>query len=394
MLTSLSINNKDHIDLFLLHSELDENDFEKIRDSLSTYDIEIIPLKIDNSMLPPEAPTTEQWSLEIYYRLFLTEILPDSVDRILYLDCDIIINKDLSEFYNTDFDDNHLTACKDANGNRNKFSETETLMFSDIYSDSTDYFNSGVLLMNIAKMRKDGIKFSTYFEVMKKYAFDLAMPDQDLLNFAHAGKIKYIDFKKYNLFAITAERVGISYDYALENTKIFHFAEGKPWNISDHIHSRYENLWWNYAKKTNVYDKLFSIYENSFDDEMQSFEKDIFNHELLFLKYVNTYVYLSKGISEDRLNTLAEKYNKNGMVLKVLDEFDLHHNEKNHENCFSPSKKLSILSDKFHALSGNEKIHFINEDIDFNSFLEENRLWLYRLSTATQALMYTVQELV
>lgn len=394
MLTSLGMNNKCHINLYILHSELDENDFEKIEESLSNFDIKIIPLKIDNSMLPPEAPTTEQWSLEIYYRLFLTEILPDSADRILYLDCDIIINKDISKLYNGDFDNNHLMVCKDVNGTRTKFTDTETLMFRDIYNDPTDYFNSGVLLINIAAMRKDGINFSKYFEVMKEYNFDLAMPDQDLLNFVHAGKIIHEDYEKYNMMPIAASKTNIDYDWAIENTCIYHFAEGKPWEIADHIHSKYETLWWNYAKKTPVYKALIKTYTESFDNRFFEAEKNIYNHELLFLKYINNYIILSKGIPEERLNALAEKYNHNDIVIKVLNAFDKYHNAKTSENKFSISKELKKYSDYFYSLSDDEKIKFVNGDANFNYYIKSNNEWLVNLAIATEALMYTVQELL
>lgn len=394
MLTSLCKNNDEHIDLYLLHSELDKKDFEQFENALTNFDIGVIPLKIDNSMLPPEAPATEQWSLEIYYRLFLTEILPDSVDRILYLDCDIIINKNIKDFYNSDFQNAHLIVCRDANNTRNQFTETESEMFKNIYSNPNDYFNSGVLLMNIDTMRNDNICFHTYFEVMNKYGFDLKMPDQDLLNFVHAGKIKYEDYRKYNLFAIIASRTGVEYEWAAEHTAIIHFAEGKPWNIADHIHTPFENIWWDYAKMTPCYQDLLNNYLETFDAKFTAIEKDIYSHELLFIKYVNNYVVLSKGVPEERLNALAEKYNKDGNVVKVLNTFDDHHNDKKAGNAFSASPALQKLSDSFHSISDDEKILFINSSPELNSYINRNKTWLYQLGTATEALMYTVQELL
>lgn len=133
---------------------------------------------------------------------------------------------------------------------------------------------------------------------------------------------------------------------------------------------------------------------DSFSEKLTEFEKDIYNHELLFIKYVNNYVYLSKGISEEHLNELAEKYNKDGIVLSVLNELDSQHNEKKCENGYKASSGLMQLSQTFSSLSKEEKLNFINNNPEYLSYIKINTEWLDKLSSATEALMYTVQELV
>lgn len=145
-------------------------------------------------------------------------------------------------------------------------------------------------------------------------------------------------------------------------------------------------------------DDAFSIIKeealDSFEEKLIEFEKDIYNHELLFIKYVNNYVYLSKGVSEDHLNELAEKYNKDGIVLSVINELDSHHNEKKCENGYKASLGLMQLSNTFSSLNKEEKLKFINENPEFLSYIKRNTEWLDKLSSATGALMYTVQELI
>lgn len=132
----------------------------------------------------------------------------------------------------------------------------------------------------------------------------------------------------------------------------------------------------------------------SFSEKLTEFEKNIYNHELLFIKYVNNYVYLSKGVSEEHLNELADKYNKDGIVINVLNDFDAHHNEKKSESGYRMSKELIKLSEKFSSLSREEKLIFIKENKEYLSYIGKNTVWLNKLAAAAEALMYTVQELI
>lgn len=88
MLCSLCENNNEHIDAYLLHSELTTQDIDIIKNSLSKYDITIISVEINKSDFDDRLPRNTQWSIETYYRLMLMDILPESVDRLMYLDVD------------------------------------------------------------------------------------------------------------------------------------------------------------------------------------------------------------------------------------------------------------------------------------------------------------------
>lgn len=142
---------------------------------------------------------------------------------------------------------------------------------------------------------------------------------------------------------------------------------------------------------------MFSLNEKdlaSFEEKLIEFEKDIYNHELLFIKYVNNYVYLSKGVSEEHLNELAEKYNKDGIVLHVLNDFDSYHNNKKNNNGYAHSATLTNLIETFQSLDNESRQNFIKENPEYLSYIKENTEWLQKLSSATEALMYTVHELI
>ena len=118
MLCSLYENNNEHIDAYLLHSELTTQDIDIIKNSLSKYDITIISVEINKSDFDDRLPRNTQWSIETYYRLMLMDILPESVDRLMYLDVDLIINGSIEEFYHIDFAGDDVIAADDSNGKR------------------------------------------------------------------------------------------------------------------------------------------------------------------------------------------------------------------------------------------------------------------------------------
>lgn len=168
MLCSLCENNNEHIDAYLLHNELTTQDIDIIKNSLSKYDITIISVEINKSDFDDRLPRNTQWSIETYYRLMLMDILPESVDRLMYLDVDLIINGSIEEFYHIDFAGDDVIAADDSNGKRtlDTFGSKQIEMFHDMLAQGFRYFNAGVMLFNVAQIRKTN-NFNTYMEAIK-----------------------------------------------------------------------------------------------------------------------------------------------------------------------------------------------------------------------------------
>ncbi|MDF2923202.1 MAG: hypothetical protein K0R57_2116 [Paenibacillaceae bacterium] len=203
-------------------------------------------------------------SVETYFRFLIQSILP-KCDKVLYLDCDLVVKSDIAELYNSDIENYLLGAAYDpdflgqingADLSTKKYSK-EVLKMKDSYQ----YFQAGVLLFNIKAMRskftlEQWLKFAT-----KKYKYN----DQDVLNIYCEGQVKYIDMawnmlsdcNRYRVnFVIKAAPYHIYQDYlkARNNPKIIHYAGFlKPWHRPD------EDLafeFWNYAKRTPFYELL------------------------------------------------------------------------------------------------------------------------------------------
>lgn len=276
MLTSLCINNPVHINAYLLENDLIDNDILSIEKCLSNFNIKIIPVHVSRTDLPENLLTTEQWSIETYFRLLMIDLLPESVDRILYLDVDLIINKDISDLYNIDFSGNLVCAASDTNGNGNdltKYSDFQQQMFAPFLNHGFIYFNAGVMLYNMKSIRKI-YTLDTYLNAMQEWNFQMPANDQDILNYVYHDKVLYIPWDKYDLFTLSAYHNGMTESQASE-VSILHFAGYKPWDTSS-IHYDIEAIWWNYARKTDIYQAIANQYITQMTHD-KSLEKYIAN---------------------------------------------------------------------------------------------------------------------
>lgn len=184
-------------------------------------------------------------------KVFIPEYLPQ-VDKALYLDADTLVRQDLASVYNEDVSALYARAVKDG------------LMFeapkhiTELNLDWRNfYFNSGVMLLNLAKMREDNIVrqalvyFNTHTEVFG---------DQDILNVVFRDKVKPLSYK-YNcnskffeeqdpvfLSSFYEENVPHSPLEVYKNAAILHFTGHKPWTPW-FTHAYLRSLWQRYANE-------------------------------------------------------------------------------------------------------------------------------------------------
>jgi len=111
----------------------------------------------------------------MWYRIFLPELLPD-VDRVLYLDVDVIALDSLEPLWEIDLAGSYVGAVTNVFYMRNHAQRA-----SQLGIEPTDYFNSGVVLMNLELMRRDDSS-RALFDYATGHAAELAWPDQDALN--------------------------------------------------------------------------------------------------------------------------------------------------------------------------------------------------------------------
>lgn len=256
MLTSLCENNPIHIRAYILHSELTSDDIRYMQECLVQYDIVLVSLFVDKNWFNERLPRNEMWSLETYYRLVLMDLLPPTVERILYLDVDLVINKSLEEYYSVDFGTDEIITCVDSCGKTDweRRSEKQKQMFKPMIECGYQYFNAGVMLLNVCAIRVK-CNLELYLSAIEEWDYEMTAPDQDILNYVHWKKIGYINPYEYDLFARIGHNDKMSYESVKEKTYIIHFAGDKPWNTTN-VHFDIEKIWWDYAKLTPCYTQL------------------------------------------------------------------------------------------------------------------------------------------
>lgn len=227
MLNSLVINNPDdRFDFYIGYSSLTDEDFDKMEKVLEGHDSEIHRIYISSDRFEG-FPKLKRTSIETYYRLLVGDLLPGDVDRVLYLDPDIVINKSISDFYNTDLKGNVIGAA----GHLYKFNE----FINEIRLGGLKgrYINAGVLLIDLKKWRAS-ITTERIFKFIEKHAINLFLADQDVVNCLFTGKILQLDERYMNLDEKTVtdfdKKHPITKEWIENNTVIIHFnGKKKPW---------------------------------------------------------------------------------------------------------------------------------------------------------------------
>lgn len=187
-------------------------------------------------------------TLATFYRLAIVEVLPNNLDKVLYLDGDMIVEQDLKELWDTDLQNNVVVAVEDE----------ESYANSKRLGLSGNYFNAGVLLLDLGKLRKENL-FKASIEYLKKNYYRIIYQDQDILNGLLDGKCKFVPLKWNVNTDMYYDRQLIHYyteaeaDIARKKPGILHFTgkKGKPWCLFNIHPFAYE--YWDYLSYTKFY---------------------------------------------------------------------------------------------------------------------------------------------
>lgn len=212
-------------DVYIAHSSLNDEQIAYIQNSVLDFPIKIHGIKITEKWFKG-TPVLERLPEESFYRLMAFEYLPENVKKCLYLDPDILIIKPLFTLYNMDIDDYYIAAAGHVEGFVNKFNLARLGI-----ETQNKYLNSGVMLMNIEKIRSD-FSIDYILSVLNENIDRLLMGDQDLANILFIRKAKVIDERVYNLDERTMKRhrKSFSLDDVRSETAIVHYnGKYKPW---------------------------------------------------------------------------------------------------------------------------------------------------------------------
>ena len=211
-----------HFDVYLLHDEgLSEADVAETRALLGQRGA-LHLIRVDESGLA-DAPTSDRYPKAIYYRIFAAKYLPDTLERVLYLDPDIVVRQSLRELYEVPMGTAFFAAATHIRGFLHRLNELRLDMDED-----SPYINSGVMLMNLRTLRAEQ-------DMEEAHKGRLMLPDQDIISALYGQRILPLDPIRYNmtekLFSLHRYNGdGMTLEDVRQQSAVIHYCgRNKPW---------------------------------------------------------------------------------------------------------------------------------------------------------------------
>ena len=267
-ITSIIENNKDSYFVFYIFHQNFTEEEKKNFECFNNQKAKVIFKKINTKTLKEFKLTDEgrlDISLDTYSRFFAPLLITD-YDKIIYLDSDIIVNANIKDLYQINIDGYLLGGVEER-----CLYQTDYISSYLNFSKDDLYINTGVLLMNLKKMRQEQFFKKILLESKNLMPF-IKYSDQDILNILAKGKIKKIDCI-YNMTTTHVKDLPSKRNLA----KIIHYTgKFKPWTLGD-SNNEMSSLYFEYYKKSKSYEKQkiknFCIYHKNayrFENELIS----------------------------------------------------------------------------------------------------------------------------
>ena len=251
MLTSLILNTKKktNINIYIVYKKLDTENIRKMVESIKPFGVSVIFKHcrgLDTTNFNKRSYITET----AYLKLEIPELL-DNIDKVIYIDGDIIINNDIQELWEIDVSDYYLAAALDYN---KKFA-------TELGIPDTLYFNSGLMIMNLVKCREKEFR-ERCLEFLLSPLNPRNTCDQDVLNYATQQNFKKIS-SEWN-YLISNQFLLSKLNYNIPSVIHYSFTP-KPWVLFSEV--KFKELYWEYRQKTlwaNFLEGLGEISEFNF----------------------------------------------------------------------------------------------------------------------------------
>ena len=230
LLTSLRTAHPDEaLTVWLLHSGIAPGALEMVERQCGRLGMTLHCLTVDRAVFD-SAPVTRQYPQEMYYRLLAGCFLPPELDRVLYIDPDILVLNSLRPLWETPLE-GRLFAAASHTGKTGLMNNINQVRLGT----DCKYFNSGVLLIDLNAARAQ-VRPQDIFRYAEEKGKALLLPDQDILNALYGERTMELDdtlwnydARNYNTYLLRSGGV-CDMDWVMRNTGILHFCgKAKPW---------------------------------------------------------------------------------------------------------------------------------------------------------------------
>ncbi|WP_295746733.1 glycosyltransferase [uncultured Limosilactobacillus sp.] len=225
LIKSLAYHNRD-VKVYVINEDLPQEWFINLNQRLAPINVQVIDAKFDPALINGVKVTVDYLSKMTYARILIPQLIPE--DRVLYLDADVIVDRNLDDLFNIDMQGHPVAAAKDYFG---------------------DFFNAGVLLMDNSQLR------STNFvnDLLERGKNAPSDNDQTLLN--EQFKDNYLRLPGTYNVQVGGDLVTFwhhdqldAYEQELKASQpysIIHYTTGdKPWKTTTALRER--KIWWSY----------------------------------------------------------------------------------------------------------------------------------------------------
>ena len=249
MLNSLLKNNNSDIKIFLIHNGVKKKKLDSLKKLVNQFSVEFEDFKIKNNFFS-DLKTTHHFKNVNYFRLLIPDVLPRNINKVLYLDCDILVLNSIEFLWEINLNNHFLAAVKD----NVSITHKEQLGMKP----TSNYFNSGVMLINLDFWRQEQLS-KKVIEFVIDHPEKIEFVDQDGLNAIINGH--WIELPlSWNVQSYLFMDNGLKIRYAdiLSEPSVIHFSGNglKPWK-----NNNFTNLYFSEYKK---YQKSLSIPKSKF----------------------------------------------------------------------------------------------------------------------------------
>ncbi len=241
----------------ILHTNISEHNRKRImKYERNNIKIEFVDLNYYIEKIEDKLYTRDYYTKTTYFRLFIPNLYPQ-YSKAIYMDSDIVVLDDIGNLFDIEMEDNLIAGVTDG-------AVTNVPIFQEYVekvvgmADWHNYFNAGLLLMNLDELRKYDFQ-NKFIRSLERIKFPVAQ-DQDYLNRLCKGRVKMID-PNWDVMPMNEKNHKDE-----RKIKLIHYnLSDKPWHMDG---VPFEKYFWEYAKKTEFYDEILDE-KNNYTEEQR-----------------------------------------------------------------------------------------------------------------------------
>lgn len=246
MAKSLVANNPgSEVRFLLMHSGIDVGDLSALHAYCDAIGADFAAFRVDEADFA-SLPSSKRYPVEVYYRLLAPHVLPSSIERVIYLDCDTLVVNPLGQLWEVDLEGCAYAAASHSGG----AGAVDALNQIRLDTDHA-YFNTGLLVMDLVRARQV-LTLERFASCAEDLGRLIVLPDQDVFNAACGQSTLPLDDELWNYDVRKfAQYKAASFgehgmDWVMRSTSVLHFCgPKKPWRKS--YSGRFSSLYKHYA---------------------------------------------------------------------------------------------------------------------------------------------------